>query len=49
MKKFTFTTKQGYTITVTAPDADRARCYAKKAAGANWHPSARLVAMTNAL
>lgn len=49
MKTYTFTTNAGYSISVKAPDHDRARCAAKKAAGNNWHPSARITAITNVL
>lgn len=33
----------GQTYTVFAKDADRARCAAKREAGGNWTPKARLV------
>lgn len=33
----------GITVTVTAPDIDRARCQAKKKAGTAWTPKAKLV------
>ena len=49
MKTYTFTTKFGYSVSVKAPDPDRARCAAKKAAGDKWHSSARITAVTNAL
>lgn len=39
---FTFNAN-GNLFTVTAPDVDRARCAAKKAAGPLWTPKARLV------
>lgn len=48
---YTFKTKAGKLYTVTAKDADRARCAAKRAAlnaGDNW-PGAKLVKMTNHL
>ena len=42
MKEFTYDVN-GAMITVNAPDMDRARCAAKRVAGANWTPKARLV------
>lgn len=42
MKSFTFNVN-GKLFTVTARDADRARCAAKKAAGNQWTGKARLV------
>lgn len=42
MKNFTYLVN-GQTITVQAPDIDRARCRAKAAAGPNWTPKAKLV------
>lgn len=48
---YTYKTKAGNLYTVTAKDADRARCAAKKAAlsaGDAW-PGAKLVKMSNAL
>ena len=43
--KFVFDSN-GKTFTVTAKDMDRARCAAKKMAGADWSPKARLVKIT---
>lgn len=42
MKQFTFNAN-GKLFTVTAADIDRARCAAKRKAGADWTPKARLV------
>ena len=44
MKEFTFNS-DGKLFTVTARDMDRARCAAKKLAGSDWKPRARLVKM----
>ncbi len=38
----------GKLFTVFARDMDRARCAAKKAAGVEWTPKARLVKFSNA-
>lgn len=43
--KFTFNSN-GKLFTVTAKDHDRARCAAKKIAGPDWSPKARLVKIT---
>lgn len=48
---YTFKTADGKLHTVTAPDADRARCAAKKIAisiGSNWS-KAKLVKIGNAI
>jgi len=42
MKTFTFNSN-GKLFTVTARDMDRARCAAKRLAGSEWNPKARLV------
>lgn len=42
MKSFTFNSN-GKLFTVAARDIDRARCAAKRLAGADWNPKARLV------
>lgn len=42
MKEFTYNSN-GKLFTVAAPDMDRARCAAKRAAGADWTPKAKLV------
>ena len=44
MKEFTFNSN-GTLYKVNAPDMDRARCAAKRLAGSNWNPKARLVKM----
>lgn len=46
---YVFKTKNGVIYSVNSPDADRARCAAKKVAGANWDPSAKIVKITNAI
>lgn len=43
--KFTFNSN-GKLFTVTAKDMDRARCAAKRLAGFDWNPRARLVKIT---
>lgn len=48
---YTYKTTDGKLYTVSAKDADRARCAAKRAAlaaGSNWS-KAKLVKMTNAM
>lgn len=45
MANFTFNSN-GNLFTVSAPDMDRARCAAKRAAGSLWTPKARLVKIT---
>lgn len=42
MKEFTFNSN-GKLFTVQSPDMDRARCAAKRLAGAEWSSKARLV------
>ena len=44
MKEFTFNSN-GKLFTVQSPDMDRARCAAKRLAGSDWNPKARLVKM----
>lgn len=45
MKTFTFNSN-GKLFTVTSRDIDRARCAAKRLAGSDWTPKAKLVRVT---
>lgn len=47
MKTFFFKTSSGKVFSAPGPDADRARCTAKAAAGSAWEPSAKLFKVGN--
>ncbi len=47
MFAYEFKTKDGKTFYAIGKDADRARCAAKKAAGDEWSPSAKLMRIVN--
>ena len=49
MFKYEFMTKDGKVFVATGKDADRARIAAKREAGDQWSPSAKLVRILNTI